>query len=269
MKQRIIFGFLVAICSIVTVSAQRIAEDPRNGFNNVNSIRELKLQESGTEVRLTLIYDTVLFARNNDVYVRCGNSNAAVNFKDMGLNLQEGMVLFGSIVGRYVVTDDKASFVGTENTTDQYYIVTSRVDYTTPYYDWNDNLQNNVVDDVVETGEVTIDSLADAAGIRRLYACKQNCTTRLLLTDKFGFCQQPIRVPAKCNGLKGILARNGSSGELYTLADISAIAQPLSVTGLLLDDTSADVHYNLAGQKVSNAYRGITVSGNGRKRIAK
>jgi hypothetical protein len=72
-------------------------------------------------------------------------------------------------------------------------------------------------------------------------------------------------VPAKCNGLKGILARNGSSGELYTLADICAIAQP----GLLLDDTSADVHYNLAGQKVSNAYRGITVSGNGRKRIAK
>ncbi len=244
-------------------------EDPRTGFKNVNSIQELKLQEPDTEVRLTLVYDTVLFARNNDVYVRCGVSCAAINFKDMGLNLQEGMVLFGSVVGRYVVIDGKAQFVGTENTTDQYYTVTARVDYTTPYYDWNENTQNNVVDDVVETGEVTIDSLADAAGTRRLYACKQNSTTRLLLTDKYGFCQQPIQIPAKCSGLKGILTRNGNSGELYTLTDISTVAQPLAITGLRRDDASADAHYNLAGQKVSNAYRGIIVTGNGRKIIVK
>lgn len=247
---------------------KQIPEDPRTEIKTVRNITELKKLEADTEARLTLIYDTVLFASNGDVYVRDGSGCGAINFRDMKLNLEEGMVLIGSVVGRIVKDGKKAQFVATENTTSDYYAIIDKTPYVSPYIDIDIEEQDEYVDDVVVTGEVTIDSLPDAYGQLRLYAFKQRNGARLQLTDKYEFCSQPVKVPARCSGLRGVLSSNEDGNELYVLTDVSVLAQPTSIMPFRQDspaDNSAC--YTLSGQRASATFHGITITRNGKKTV--
>lgn len=269
--KKIFYSMIVGLCLSTTVTAQNVTKDPRPGFTEVSSIRELKQLEPNTEARLTLIYDTVMFVSNSDMYVRDGASGCyAINFKNMGLDLKQGMVIFGSIVGKYMKADGKSIFTATENTTDKYFTVTCTTDYLMPFIDFDNEDNYNHVDDVVTTGEVIIDSLADASGTTRLYASQSN-GARVMLTDKYGYGGQSIQVPAKCTNISGILSSSSNGeNELYMLTDISTIAEPLAVTRPQKDDASADAtRYNLAGQKVSATYKGVVLSRSGKKWIAR
>lgn len=269
MKRRI-YAMLLCACFGLTAWAQQVEDDPRTGFKDVGTIKEFKALEENMEARLRLCYDTIVYVQNGDIYVRDGAVCGAINFKDTGLCLEQGMIIFGTIVGRLAIVHGKAQFVATENTTDKYLTVLGQTDYVARYYVWDDGLSDQYIDDVVNIGEVTVDSLPDAAGTPRLYAYKRSSGARMLVTDKYGLSQQSIKVPAVCTNLKGILNHSGSESELYTLTDISTVAQYTGITHPRLGYTAdSPLRYNLSGQQVSTAYKGIVVTGDGRKRIIK
>lgn len=242
-----------------------VPKDPRTGFTNVDGIKAFKELADGAEARLVLTYDTVLFARNGDIYVRDGNGGGAIIFKDTGLDLKEGMVLLGTVVGRLSIVEGKPLFTATENTTDKYYIMVNQTPYTMPFYDFDEGGQDSQIDDVVVTGEVMVDSMPDVAGVRRLYAYKQKGSSRVQLTDKYGFSKKAISVPAKCSNLKGILVSN-TDRELYLLTDISAIAQPTGIRAIEEKRAAVDAPlYDLQGRRVdAEPQKGIYIQ-NGRK----
>lgn len=243
--------------------------DPRPGFTTVKSIKELKKLEPGTEARLTLAHDTVLFAKSGELYIRDGGDIGAIRFSNSGLDLQEGMVLLGSVVGRLDIEDGKRVFAGTNNTVANYFKVTCIVPYKMPYIDGLDDMQEQFVDDVVVTGEVVIDSLADSNGSRQLYATLSD-DSRLLLTDYYDLTQAPITVPAVCLGLRCIVAWSDDHYTLYPLSDLSSNASPLGIAPVNNYLSSAATHlYNLQGQRLTDKpLRGVYIC-DGRKIIAK
>ena len=267
MKRRI-YAVLLCACFGLTAWAQQVEVDPRTGFKDVSTIKEFKALKENTEARLRLCYDTIVYVQGGDIYVRDGAVCGAINFKDTGLHLEQGMILFGTIVGRLSIVDGKAQFIATENTTDKYFTIVGQANYVARYYVWDDDLSDQYIDDVVNIGEVIVDSLPDAAGTQRLYAYKRSSSARMLVTDKYGLNQQSFKVPATCANLKGILNHYGSESELYTLTDISTVAQPTGITRPRLD-TDSPLHYNLSGQQVSTAYKGIVVTSDRRKRLVK
>lgn len=269
MKCRI-YTMLLCACFGLTAWAQQVENDPRTGFKEVNTIKEFKALEENTEARLRLCYDTVVYVQGGDIFVRDGAVCGAINFKDTGLHLEQGMVIFGTIVGRLAIIDEKAQFVATENTTDKYFTVLGKADYVARYYVWDDDLSNQYIDDVVNLGEVMVDSLQNPGGTPQLYAYKRSSSARMLVTDKYGLSQKSIKVPAVCANLKGILNHSGSESELYTLIDIGTVAQHTGITYPHLGyNIDSSLRYNLSGQQVSTAYKGIVVTGDGRKRIVK
>ena len=174
-------------------------------------------------------------------------------------------MLLGTVVGRLSIVEGKPLFTATENTTDKYYIMVNQTPYTMPFYDFDEGGQDSQIDDVVVTGEVMVDSMPDVAGVRRLYAYKQKGSSRVQLTDKYGFSKKAISVPAKCSNLKGILVSN-TERELYLLTDISAIAQPTGIEAVEEKRAAVDAPlYDLQGRRVdAELQKGIYIR-NGRK----
>lgn len=268
--RRRFYAMLLCACFGLTAWAQQVENDPRMGFKVVSTIKEFKALEENTEARLRLCYDTIVYVQGGDLYVRDGAVCGAINFKDTGLHLEQGMIIFGTIVGRLAIVDGKAQFIATENTTDKYFTMLGKADYVTRYYVWDDDLSDQYIDDVVNIGEVTVDSLPDADGTLHLYAYKKSSDARMLVTDKYGINQKSIKVPAVCTNLTGILNLSGKESELYTLTDIGAVAKHTGITHPRLDHTAdSSLHYNLSGQQVSTAYKGIVVTNDGWKRIVK
>lgn len=245
-----------------------VPEDPRTDIPTVDDIKALKQLEVGMEARLKLPYDTVLYVNGAEAYMRDGGYGYAIRFVDMGLNLQQGMVLLGTVVGRVMEQDGRKVFTRTDNTTDQYYIVNEKRDYTLLNFDWDKEDNDEQVDDVVGTGEVIVDSLTDAAGVRRLYAYEDGRNTRLLITDRYGFSRRSISVPARCANLKGILSSGGGLPELYPLIDISAVAHPAGIAAPTSSSATGNHNrYDLQGRRLSAPAKGVFIE-SGKKRMA-
>lgn len=265
--KRGLFLMVLTVCFGLTVWAQQVEEDPRAEFMDVNSIKDFKALPENTEARLKLCYDTVVFVQDGDAYVRDGNRGGAINFKNTGLDLKQGMVIYGTVVGRLVFIDGKAQFLATENTTDKYFIVTSELDFSPRQYEWGDDSSGQYVDDVVTIGEVTVDSLADNVGVRRLYAYKRSNGLRILLTDRYGFINMPVKIPAMYQNLRGIFAQNGKENELYLLTDMGTGYQPTAVTLPRHGSNSYTSIFDLQGRPMKGIpQHGIYVK-NGRKEV--
>ena len=247
----------------------QIPTDPRPGIRTVKSIKELKKLESGTEARLMLYCDTVLFAKSGEIYIRDGASSAAICFRNSGLDLQEGMVLLGTVVGRLDVVDGTPQFVGTANTVPDYFIVTDQSPYTMPYIEGSGDVQDSYVDDVIVTGEVVIDSIADNSGARQLYVC-MNDDSRLLLSDYYGFTQSPISVPSTCDGLRCILVWVDGHYVLYPLDNLGTDASPVGVAPVMhRQHPSVSSTYDLQGRRISRQPRQGIYIRDGRKVVVK
>ena len=239
-----------------------------DGIPMVQDVRRFRELELGTEARMVLLYDTVMFVGGNDIYLR-GEACAAICLRNTQLDVKKGMVLKGSLVGIRGDDNGMPLLLPSEHTSDEYLTCNSYSEMEDRVYTFDELDYRDYVADVVTVEDVTLDSLASEDGSHLLYASRNG--QRMPVVDCYGVSSQPLSVPAKCRSMRSILAVDGTSLFLIPVEDLSSIVVPSGIRDLI-DPRSSAVgmsYYDLQGRRLKGKpAAGIYVDENGKKRIA-
>lgn len=250
----------MGVCMTLSVMAQ---DDVRQVYN-FDALRAVPV---GTDVRLTLMYDTVLCVVNEDIYLR-GDCGVAC-MTGMGFKLEAGTVLLGSVTGRRGEANGILQLVATEKTTDEYVIESEHNVFTTPLYnalEWDAMYQSmkDNVGEVVEVSDVTVDSVEIEAGKRRLCLRGSSGEQQIVVNDFYNVCRAPMSVPFVCKSAKIVVASSGNAVEacpLYTLRPEGWSA----INDITTSSTNDKEIYDLSGRRLSSEpTRGMYIR-NGKK----
>lgn len=252
-------------CEIVDNEEPEVVEevlpdDGVEGIPTVHGIRQFRNLPVGTEARLVMHGDTVMFVSDNDIYLR---GDAAICLRGSKFNLERGMVLTGTLIGVRGEDDGMPLMLPSEHTTDQYYECTVTCDFIDHVFTFDDLMDK--VADVVTVEDVVVDSLADESGARCLFATKNG--RRMPVVDYYGVSSKSLSVPAKCQSMQSILAVKGESFFLIPVDDLSLITVPSEVVGIsdcrLLKDK---FYFDLQGRRLKEApQKGVYIE-DGRKK---
>lgn len=202
-----------------------LLRDDFEGIPTAMSIKDFRKFENGTEARLELHYDTVMFVGGEDIYLR---GNTAICLRGSGFNLERGMVLLGTIIGIRDSQDDMPLMLPSSHTSDNFFVVRETLDYIKDHVYTFDELEfKQNMGDMVTVEDVTVDSLDDGNACRALYAVKGS--RRIPIVNRYNVRQNRLSVPASCNSLRGILGTNSESICLIPISDLSVDLIPLSI----------------------------------------
>lgn len=98
----------------VTVTYKSGTTPPNPGLTVCENIAAFKALESDTEAELKLVNAEVLYAKGKDVYVH--DESGAIEFYNLGLNLENNQVLNGSVIGKFSPYHNLPEIVKTDNT---------------------------------------------------------------------------------------------------------------------------------------------------------
>ena len=217
-----------------------------DGILMVQDIREFRKLELGTEARMVMLYDTVMFVGGNDIYIR-GEACSAICLRNTKLDVKKGMVLKGSLVG--VRGDDNGVplFLPTERTNDEHLIVNQTFDMSDREVTFEELFGGNGLSDVVIIKDVTLDSLQDNSGSRVLYAIKKE--QRIPVVDLYGVVNK-LPLPARCPKMQSILGVHDSNYFLIPVTDLAEEVIPLGIVNTRQNATKTenDALFDLQGR---------------------
>ena len=217
--------------------------DTIQGIPTVDGIMAFRQLENGTEARVQLHCDTILFVGNDDAYLR---GDAAICLRGTNLPLKVGMLLRGTLIGIKGEQDGVPLLLPSEHTTDAYYLTDYSVNIKDHYLNFSD-LEPNV-GDVVTIDDVVVDSLPGIDGSRCLYLCKG--IEQLPVVDLYGLCKQQIPVPAHCASMKAVLSAGSRSMQLFPTANLSEIVTPLSIQLVKNPNNPTAPLFDLQGRRI-------------------
>lgn len=217
--------------------------DNVKGIPTVSSIMAFRQLENGTEARLQLHRDTILFVGNGDAYLR---GNAAICLRGTGLDLKVGLILRGTLIGIKGEQDGIPLLLPSEHTSSDYYLTDYSSWIEDHYLDFSD--LDPSVGDVVTVEDVVIDSLSGTDGVRRLYVCKGN--EQLPIVDLYAFCRQSLTVPARCASMKAVLSVGNGSMQLFPVSSLGTLLEPLSIRQVETHSTASPL-VDLQGRRIN------------------
>lgn len=245
--------------------------DPQPEVKTCANIAEFKALASGTTAILTLTNAEVLYKNeytsksgtNTEYYVR--DASGAIQFFNTGLNLASGQLLNGTVEVKFSPYNEMPEAAKSANTSE-------------------DNLEIDDADDIQPT-VISVEDLAnsdkylcDWVIVKNAEMLKEVTTSgtktytnyymtsgdaKVMVYDKF---KKGITIPETgAYDIQGIAVKASLSGKIIT--ELAPIAAPVTtgIKNITATEAAANAPiYNLAGQKVSKAFKGIVIQ-NGKK----
>lgn len=245
--------------------------DPKPEVKTCANIAEFKALASGTTAILTLTNAEVVYKNeytsksgtNTEYYVR--DASGAIQFFNTGLNLASGQLLNGTVEVKYSPYNEMPEAAKSDNTSE-------------------DNLEIDDADDIQPT-VISVEDLAnsdkylcDWVVVKNAEMLKEVTTSgtktytnyymtsgdaKVMVYDKF---KKGITIPETgAYDIQGIAVKASLSGKIIT--ELAPIANPVTtgIKNITATEAAANAPiYNLAGQKVSKAFKGIVIQ-NGKK----
>ena len=243
---------------------EKLPQDDVQGIPTVESIKAFKRLKVGTEARLQLHNDTILFIGGNDAYLR---GDAAICLRGTGLSFEVGMVLRGTLIGIKGEQDGLPLLLPSANTSDKYYVSDMVSFIKDRYFDFSDlAAEEEEIGNVVTIEDVVVDSLSDNNGTRRLYVTKG--TVRLPVVDYYSFCNRPLTVPAHCASMKAVLSAGSNTLQLYPVASLDGLLVPSGICSVKSANTSVSL-FDLQGRRLNGVpTRGLYIK-DGKKHVVR
>lgn len=225
------------------------------------SIAEFKAMNEKEEMFLTLKSAEVLFAHQSRVYLR--DSTGAITFNNIGVSLKRNDRLSGQVYGKLTFLNNMAQFSPVTDYTNVDDIVVVGGDEVLPH--------------VKSLEELTADDYADYVLLKGVKLVKDvfcyavSGDKRVRVYTRFGSQggSLPLNYDGKYYDVEAIFGTNRLNGqvidELYIVKTPTEVEAPSGIVELRQDDTKTyQPLYNLQGQRVSSATKGLLIRG-GRK----
>lgn len=243
--------------------------DPQPEVKTCANIAEFKALASGTTAILTLTNAEVVYKNeyntNTEYYVR--DASGAIQFYNTGLNLASGQLLNGTVEVKYSPYNEMPEATKSANTSE-------------------DNLEIDDADEILPTA-ISVEDLANSDKYLCDWVIVKNAEmlkevtkntdgtktytnyymtsgdAKVMVYDKF---KKGITIPETgAYDIQGIAVKASLSGKIVT--ELAPIAAPVTtgIKNITATEAAANAPiYNLAGQKVSKAFKGIVIQ-NGKK----
>ena len=231
-------------------------DTPEEG--TVADIAAFKALDANTEATLMLNNAQVVYANGRDVFVR--DESGAIDFYNTGIEFETNQMLSGKITGKLSFYNNLPELAKTDNT--------------------NANNINFFTDGEAQPKHI---SIAEANGDKYLCDLVQldnvtltldgsntfanNNGASIQLYDKWKFLEQqvsPDSYAGNTYNVKGILVIFKTNYQIYPIE----VATTEGIKNITADEDANAPAYNLAGQRVDNAYKGVVIK-NGKKTIRK
>lgn len=231
-------------------------DTPEEG--TVADIAAFKALDANTEATLMLNNAQVVYANGRDVFVR--DESGAIEFFNTGIEFETNQMLSGKITGKLSFYQNLPELAKTDNT--------------------NANNINFFTDGEAQPKHI---SIAEANGDKYLCDLVQldnvtltldgsntfanNNGASIQLYDKWKLLEQqvsPDSYAGNTYNVKGILVIFKTNYQIYPIE----VATTEGIKSITADEDANAPAYNLAGQRVDNAYKGVVIK-NGKKTIKK
>ena len=262
-QQGLVTGLSVGECIVSVTSDNGLSDSCKISVESlpVVNIDELKRSEINSKIILKLSNAVVLYAYDNTTYLREESNSIKISNVDLGLKRYD--VVSGVVCGMVGRENNMIQLIGIDDVSSA----------------GNFSVSGNYT---IRPREVTLDELteqdyADYVLVKAVQLERNNGVwavsgdKRVRLTNPFQISSinVPINLAGKYYDVEGIYGTNVLDGEvideLYRTAKITEVEAPTGIVELRLDvhDNRMPV-YNLQGQRVSPATKGLLIRG-GRK----
>lgn len=226
---------------------------------NASDIADFKAQVDGTVQNLTLNNAKVLYADETNKYVYVKDETGAICFYNAGLGLTTGDVLNGSVAGALSIFNNLPEFVANSLTNKDKLTQSTGTPEEPIAATVSDLLGDKYLCNLVKISGVKLDSVDS-----NLYAYQGDA--QIQIYDQFKKLTGVEIVKGNENNIvTGILVVYKTTYELYPITVDGIVTT--AITNLKADSAKAQAPvYNLAGQRVDAAYKGVVIQ-NGKKFI--